>query len=69
MFDEEWIAYGTFQGTVNGLAASGKLRYTARVRGGGDVEGRIVLGQGVNGELTVRGHFGDGRLSYTGHVD
>ena len=67
-FDEEWIAHGTFSGTVNGSATSGNLSYIASVKAGGDVEGHIVLGQGLNGELVVRGNFGDGRLSYTGRL-
>lgn len=67
-FDEEWIAHGKFCGTIDGSAASGSLSYVARVRAGGDVDGRIVLGQGLDGELRVHGVFGDGRLSYEGSV-
>ncbi len=67
-FDEDWIAHGAFTGTVDGSSASGKLSYVARVQAGGDVEGRISLGQGLEGELQVRGNFGDGSLSYTGWV-
>ncbi|MCP4964024.1 MAG: hypothetical protein GY926_02190 [bacterium] len=67
-FDEDWIAHGTFAGTANGSAVSGKLSYVARVQAGGDVAGRISLGQGLEGELQVRGNFGDGSLSYTGWV-
>lgn len=36
---------------------------------GGDVDGMMVLGQGLAGELHVRGNFGDGRLSCEGWVD
>lgn len=68
-FDEEWIAHGEFIGTMNGTAAAGRFDYVARVRAGGDVEGRIVLGQGLTGELTVHGNFGEGSLSYNGWVD
>lgn len=68
-YNEEWIAHGTFTGTVDGSAASGSLTYTAQVRAGGDVEGRILLVGGLNGELTVSGNFGDGKLSYHGRVD
>lgn len=67
-FDEEWIAVGTFDGTLREREATGAFRYTARVRAGGDVNGRIVFGQGMAGELTVRGNFGDGGLSYVGSV-
>ena len=67
-FDEDWIAHGTFTGTANGSAVSGKLSYVARVQAGGNVEGRVSLGQGLEGELQVRGNFGDGRLAYTGWV-
>jgi hypothetical protein len=68
VFDEEWIARGTFTGRIRGEAASASFSYTARVRAGGDVEGAIVLGQGAEGELRVRGNFGDGELSYEGTV-
>jgi hypothetical protein len=67
-YDEEWIAHGTFSGTIDSSAASGSLTYTARVQAGGDVEGRIQLGGGLDGELTVSGNFEDGMLSYDGRV-
>lgn len=65
-YDEEWIAHGAFTGVLDGAAASGRMTYTAQVRAGGDVEGRIVLGGGLDGELAVFGNFGDGKLSYRG---
>lgn len=68
-YDEEWIAHGMFTGTINGSAASGSLTYTAQVRAGGAVEGRILIGGGLDGELAVSGNFGDGRLSYHGRVN
>jgi len=68
-YDEEWIAHGIFRGTIDGSAASGNLTYTAQVRAGGDVEGRIVLGGGIHGELAVSGNFGDGELSYRGRAN
>ncbi|MEZ5066250.1 MAG: hypothetical protein R3B81_16100 [bacterium] len=68
-YDEEWIAHGTFVGTVDGVAASGTLIYTAQVRAGGDVDGRMSLTGDVAGELAVSGNFGDGRLSYSGELD
>jgi hypothetical protein len=68
-YDEEWIAHGTFTGTVSESPASCTLTYTARVRAGGDVEGRLVLGGDVGGELTVTGNFADGALSYRGRVN
>jgi hypothetical protein len=67
-YDEEWIAYGAFAGTFDGSPASGSLIYTAQVRAGGDVEGRIVLGGGLDAELAVSGNFSDGKLSYRGRV-
>jgi len=67
-FDEEWIAHGEFVGTVNGGAATGSFSYVARVRVGGDVEGRIVFGQGLTGDLSVHGNFRDGSLSYEGRL-
>ena len=66
--DEDWIARGTFSGTVGGSGASAHLSYTARVAAGGDVAGRILFGGGLEGELRVRGNFSDGRLSYEGSV-
>lgn len=68
-YDEEWIAHGTFTGKINESAVSGSLTYTAQVRAGGDVEGRILLGGGLDGELAVFGNFGDGKLSYHGRVN
>jgi hypothetical protein len=68
-YDEEWIAHGVFTGTVDGSPGSGSFTYTARVKAGGDVEGRIVLGEGLDGELAVSGNFRDGRLSYRGRVN
>ncbi len=68
-YDEEWIAHGTFTGRIDGSAASGSLTYTVQVRAGGDVEGRILLGGGLDGELAVSGNFGDGKLSYHGRVN
>lgn len=67
-FDEQWIAYGTFAGTVDGTAATGKLTYTARVRAGGAVDGRMAFGQGMRGELRIQGSFSAGALSYQGRV-
>lgn len=67
-FDEEWIAWGSFDGTLDGAPASGGLVYTARVKAGGDVDGRIVLGRGLTGELRVTGNFADGHLAYEGEV-
>jgi len=67
-FDEEWIAYGTFTGKVNGADVSGKMSYTANVKAGGNVDGQIVLGQGLEGELHVSGNFGNGKLSYEGMI-
>ena len=68
-FDEEWIAHGTFSGTLDGAPASGRFSYTARVKAGGEVEGRMVFGQGLKGTLRIHGNFGDGSLSYDGQVN
>jgi hypothetical protein len=67
-FDEEWIARGTFSGTYNGAAASATFWYTARVQAGGTVVGRMTLGDGLTGQLDVRGSFEDGHLSYAGSI-
>ena len=68
-YDEEWIAYGSFDGIVNGISRTGKFRYTANVKAGGDVEGTIVFGKGINGELNVKGNFNDGKLLYNGWLN
>lgn len=68
-FDERWIAHGTFTGTLDGTPASARFSYTARVVVGGTVEGRMVFGQGLRGELRIHGNFADGYLSYEGHVE
>jgi hypothetical protein len=65
-FDEDWIAYGTFDGTIKGVSASGALTYTAHVKAGGQVDGQITLGQGIDGVLRVHGNFSDGKLTYEG---
>ena len=67
-YDEDWIAHGTFMGTVDGTAGTGAFSYVAGVKAGGDVDGRIAFGQGLTGELLVQGNFGDGQLSYSGWV-
>lgn len=68
-FDEEWIAYGKFEGRINGSNASGEMRYTATVKAGGEVDGHIVIGQGLNAQLNVHGNFKDGKLSYKGQIE
>jgi hypothetical protein len=67
-FDEDWIAYGTFTGIFRGVDATASLTYLAHVAAGGNVEGTLVFGQGLSGELTVKGNFADGRLSYKGRL-
>jgi hypothetical protein len=67
-YDEEWIAHGTFMGTVDGTTGTGAFSYVAGVKAGGDVDGRIAFGQGLTGELIVQGNLGDGQLSYSGWV-
>jgi hypothetical protein len=68
-YDEEWIARGTLDGSLNREPASGTFVYTADVRGGGEVNGRMVFGGGLEGELTIVGKFSDGELRYTGALE
>ncbi len=68
-YDEEWIAHGTFDGKINEISVSGNLSYLAKVEAGGQVDGHIIFGQGLSGELKVQGNFKDGKLSYTGWID
>jgi uncharacterized protein len=68
-FDEEWIAHGIFTGTVNEAPSSAIFSYTAQIKAGGEVEGRIVLGQGLGGELSIHGNFSNGWLSYRGWLN
>lgn len=65
-YDEEWIAHGTFDGSLNGEPASGSFVYTADIRSGGEVNGRMVFGGGLEGELAIGGEFSDGELEYSG---
>jgi len=65
-YNEEWIAYGTFNGRINNKKANAKLSYTAKVQAGGDVDGIIIFGQGVKAELIVYGNLSDGKLYYKG---
>ncbi len=66
-FEEDWIAYGTFTGRLNDSPASGRLTYVAKVAAGGDVDGIIQFGQGLDGELEVHGNF-SGSMGYTGDL-
>jgi uncharacterized protein (TIGR02246 family) len=68
-YNEEWIAFGSFTGTIDGTLKTGKFTYTANVKVGGDVEGKIIFGQGLEGELLVKGNFKDGKLSYYGELN
>lgn len=65
-YNESWIAYGTFTGTMIGSSTSGTLTYIAHVKAGGDVEGQMVFDDGLSGEISVKGNFSDGKLSYKG---
>lgn len=67
-FDEEWIAHGVFSGTADGKAGTASFTYCAQVKAGGDVNGEIVFGQGLEGKLQVTGNFADGELGYQGRV-
>lgn len=68
-YAERWIALGTFAGTFQGKPAQADFTYTADVRRGGAVEGRIALSDGLRGELTVTGAMTEGSLAYAGEVD
>lgn len=67
-YRETWIAHGTFSGSFDGAEARARFTYTADVQRGGEVRGRIELGEGLSGELTVQGDFFSGALSYEGDV-
>jgi len=67
-FDEDWIAYGTLSATIDGRGYDIAFSYTARVSAGGDVDGRVVLGPPVKGDLRISGNLGDGKLLYGGWV-
>lgn len=68
-YDEEWIAYGSFSGTISGKSTSCTLVYTAQVKAGGNVKGHMKLDDGLTGELTVSGNLNDGELSYEGRIE
>ncbi len=68
-FAEEWIARGRFVGSLQGESTTARFTYTATVEPGGEVDGLIVLGQGLAGELRIRGSFSDGELTYDGHLN
>ena len=63
--DEEWIAHGTFEGSTGDGPVTGTLWYTARVAGGGRVEGLMRLTGGLEARLAVSGRFEDGELAYS----
>lgn len=67
--DEDWIAHGTFSGTLNEVTLTSSFTYVAHVSAGGDVDGKMVFGQGLSGKLEVRGNFADGKLSYDGSLN
>jgi predicted esterase len=67
-FDEDWIAHGTFSGTLNEEKVTSSFTYVAHVKAGGEVRGKMVFGQKISGELEVRGNFADRKLSYNGSL-
>lgn len=67
-YDERWIAHGTFAGTFDGRDAVADFTYTADVHRGGAVDGRILMGGGLTGELTVTGNMAGLGLSYDGEL-
>jgi hypothetical protein len=65
-FAEEWIAHGEFVGSLRETDATATFTYVARVAVGGQVDGVVVLGDGLEGELKATGKFADRKLSYAG---
>lgn len=63
-FDETWIARGTFTGSPSNAG----FVYTAQVKAGGKIRGKIALGQGLTGWLWVSGSLADAQLDYRGFV-
>lgn len=43
-----------FEGTVDGVPASAKLLYMGRVQEGGQIDGRLIFSNGVEGRLEAR---------------
>ncbi|MEZ4415953.1 MAG: hypothetical protein R3E10_09355 [Gemmatimonadota bacterium] len=68
-YEETWIAHGTFEGSLGQETASGSFVYTAAVRSGGQVDGRMVFGDGLEGALSIEGRFSAGELEYAGTVE
>jgi hypothetical protein len=67
-YKEKWIAFGSFNGTVDGSQRSAEFTYTANVNAGGDVDGKMIFGDGIEGEIIVKGNFKDRKLSYNGEL-
>lgn len=67
-YDEEWIAHGVFEGNVSREHVFGSFVYTADVRSGGEVRGRMVFGGEMEGAPTILGKFSERKLSYSGNV-
>lgn len=67
-YSEEWIAYGSFKGEINKNVVSAEMSYTAKVKAGGEIEGKILSGNGLEGELRIYGNFSNGKLLYTGII-
>ena len=68
-YQEEWIAFGSFDGTVDGSESSAEFTYTANVKAGGDVDGKIIFREGIEGELIVEGNFKERKLQYKGEIN
>lgn len=68
-YREEWIAFGHFAGEVDGQSTAGSFTYTAVVLPGGNVDGNIVMDQGLHAALRVEGNFRDGYLTYQGIIE
>lgn len=67
-YDEDWIAYGSFSGTIAEKSTSCTLVYTAQVEAGGNIKGHMKLDDGLTGELTVSGNLNNQELSYEGWI-
>jgi hypothetical protein len=68
-FDEEWIAHWKFSGTALGQKVTASVLYTAEVRAGGSVRGKVILRGVVEADLEITGDFADQRLSYNGTLE
>ncbi len=67
-YEEQWIAYGSYEGEIAGDKVTGSLLYLAQVEAGGEIAGVVTLTGLVAGDLNVSGSFDEGKLSYVGKL-